>query len=697
MNLLASEPLYNIDTSGQLIYSLDGKTLYAFYSQPDVGNIGVAYDALTLAPEGLFSMAAQYGTSAAMPYAIDETGMIFGPDEGNALPTGALAFTDASHPGAIIPDSSLEVSGSPTPAGICPGAPSASGGGRFPPAPNLNFPNVVCLPTLSSELSGEGFDSNVQYGLFAGPPPASLAAEPATKVSVASFTELDFSLPTTPPNNTPGPVNLTLTRPDGWYQVIPEGFSYGPTALFADPVGIPPAGQTTINILGYFLEGTTVTIGGKPAALVSSGPYPNNIDGIFPLQQLQLTAPAASPGPAEVTITTSTGSTTLSGVQYLNSAQVFPIPGTLSSISYDQQRQRLYISNTSNNRVEVFNLATQALLSPISVGNAPTNLSLTPDGTRLAVLNSTDGTISVIDPVQMKVVATYPGYTLQDRTTCGGATPVGSSAAAIAPHLELIAFACPYAVHVLNLDTGAISCTGIAGCDSTGTILNAGFIGSALASSADGSKAFMTSGLSQVALLELTQNTLTASIGVQSQGANAAIDGDGNLFAGNLAIYNPQVVPVNLASGVGYFNTTLQGELGGGEAFNPSGSLLFLPSSGVDVFDVHRGRLALRVALPEQPKIPKTPSLAVDETSSKVFILTRSGLTVAEIAVVPLSIASVNPASGASESHHSWQWFSERRDSFVWHVVRNRYLCRWHDAYRDSPEHLFWSSASHGD
>jgi YVTN family beta-propeller protein len=97
----------------------------------------------------------------------------------------------------------------------------------------------------------------------------------------------------------------------------------------------------------------------------------------------------------------------LSGVQYLNSAQVFPIPGTLSSISYDQQRQRLYISNTSNNRVEVFNLATQDLLSPISVGNAPTNLSLTPDGTRLAVLNSTDGTISVIDPVQMKVVATY--------------------------------------------------------------------------------------------------------------------------------------------------------------------------------------------------------------------------------------------------------------------------------------------------
>jgi YVTN family beta-propeller protein len=450
-------------------------------------------------------------------------------------------------------------------------------------------------------------------------------------------------------------VNLTLTLTDGWYQVIPDGFSYGPTALFADPVGIPPGGQTTVNILGYSLEAQSVTIGGKPAAVVRSGPYPNNTGGIFPLQQLQVTAPSGTPGLADVIITNSLGSTTLAGgVQYLNSEQVFPITGTLSSIFYDQSRQRLYISNMSNNRVEIFNLATQALFSPISVGNAPTNLSLTPDGTRLAVLNSTDGSISVIDPAQMKVLATYPAYTPLDQTNCGAATPLGFSAATIAPHRELIALGCPFVVHVLNLDNGAISCSGIAGCDSTGTILNAGLsslnpqaVVSALASSSDGTKAFMTSGFSPVSLLDLTQNTLTASVGVENQGANAAINADGNLFASNLAIYDPKVVPVNLANGVGYLNTSLEGEFGGGEAFNPSGSLLFLPSSGVDVFDVHQGRLALRIALPEQPTIPKAPSLAVDETGSKVFILTRSGVTVADIAVVPLSIASVSPASGA--------------------------------------------------
>jgi hypothetical protein len=94
---------------------------------------------------------------------------------------------------------------------------------------------------------------------------------------------------------------------------------------------------------------------------------------------------------------------------------------------------------------------------------------------------------------------------------------------------------------------------------------------------------------------------------MESQGPNAAIDADANLFAANLAIYNAEAAPVDLGSGVGYFNTEGQGKFGGGEALNPSGSLLFMPSSGVDVFDVHQGRLALRLALPEFPTVPKPP------------------------------------------------------------------------------------------
>jgi len=648
LNLLQSEPLYNIDEPGQLIYGMDDQTFYAYFEQPDVGSVGVAYDTTTLAPRGLFSMANQAGTVAAQPLAIDESNMIFGTGTGNSAPVGTLVFTDASHPGAMDPDSSIEPNGFPL-SGRCGPGPSTIGGAPFPPAPSLAFPAPVCLDTkLLNGLRGTGFDNTVQYSLFVGAPPASADAATATGVSVVSTAELDFQLPSSIPNNATGAVDLTLTRPDGWYQIIPEAFSYGPTALFVDPNVLSPGANNTLTILGYALDSAQVTVGGKAVTVLSSGPYDNNIDGIFPLQELQVTAPPAAVGPSDVVITTEAGSVTLPGaVQYLSSVKVYPITGGLGSVIYDQPRQRLYISNTDHNQVEIFSLGSQTWLPPVRVGNSPTSLSLSPDGTKLVALNSTDGTISVIDPSQAKVVATYSGYTAQDQANCPGFTPLGYSAVALQSHLAGVALGCPFVLHLMNLDTGAISCSGWAGCDSSGTNLNTGLVASALASSPDGSELFISGGFSPVAMLNLAQNKLTTNLGIESQGWSAAINADGNLFASTLAVYDSLLEPTTRMSGVGYFSTENELDLGGGEAFNPSGSLLFLPSSGIDIFDVRRGRLALRVGLPEPPTIPRPSSIAVDETGSRIFVLTRSGVTIAQLAKVPLSLATVQPSSGA--------------------------------------------------
>ena len=350
-NLLASQPLYNIDSPGQVIYSFDGKSFFAFFPQPDVGNAGIAYDATSLSPLGLFSISNQYGTVASLPFAVDETNMIFGTETGNALPTGTLVYTDASHPGAMAPDAALEAGGASS-NNVCPGGSATLiGGGPYPPVPNVGFPDPICLPAGLNPagtfgLSGSGFDPSVAYGLFVGPAPALVSSEAASGVSVFSFSELDFHMPLTPPNNTMGPVNLTLARPDGWYQVMPEAYSYGPTALLVDPSVIPPSGQNTINILGYDFANPMVSISGQAATVVSSGSYSNNVDGVFPLQQIQATAPNGSGGSGDVTVSTALGSTTLPGaIQYLSSAQVYPITGSLSSVIYDQPRQRLYISN----------------------------------------------------------------------------------------------------------------------------------------------------------------------------------------------------------------------------------------------------------------------------------------------------------------------------------------------------------------
>lgn len=63
----------------------------------------------------------------------------------------------------------------------------------------------------------------------------------------------------------------------------------------------------------------------------------------------------------------------------------------------DTQRQRLYIANSGLNRVEVFDIKTNQFLDPISVGQLPRSLAITPNGKTLYVANTGGESISIID------------------------------------------------------------------------------------------------------------------------------------------------------------------------------------------------------------------------------------------------------------------------------------------------------------
>ena len=54
-----------------------------------------------------------------------------------------------------------------------------------------------------------------------------------------------------------------------------------------------------------------------------------------------------------------------------------------------------------------------------------------------------------------------------------------------------------------------------------------------------------------------------------------------------------------------------------------------------------------RVALPE-PIPPSLNAMALDETGTKMFVISNSGITIATLFQAPLSLAYVTPASGAS-------------------------------------------------
>jgi len=74
-----------------------------------------------------------------------------------------------------------------------------------------------------------------------------------------------------------------------------------------------------------------------------------------------------------------------------------PVTGTLTELIFDDQCQHVYLTNATNNTVEVFSLQTGTLQAPIQVGSAPTGLDTSPDGRTLYVANSGANNISVVD------------------------------------------------------------------------------------------------------------------------------------------------------------------------------------------------------------------------------------------------------------------------------------------------------------
>jgi hypothetical protein len=105
-----------------------------------------------------------------------------------------------------------------------------------------------------------------------------------------------------------------------------------------------------------------------------------------------------------------------------------------------------------------------------------------------------------------------------------------------------------------------------------------------------------------------------------------------------------------------------------GVALHPTGALLYEPfldgpappappatgiHGGVDIRDAHSGRLRMRVYMPEPFAMLSTDTdglhggfLTVDENGQRLFALTTTGLSVLQLASVPLGLGTVAPDAG---------------------------------------------------
>jgi len=94
---------------------------------------------------------------------------------------------------------------------------------------------------------------------------------------------------------------------------------------------------------------------------------------------------------------------------------ILPIPTTpnsttegLQDIVYDPMRNRVYITNSGYNRIEIFDIGSQQLMTPIPVGQLPHQMAMGLDGSTLYVANTGGESISMVDLDAQQVVGNVP-------------------------------------------------------------------------------------------------------------------------------------------------------------------------------------------------------------------------------------------------------------------------------------------------
>jgi hypothetical protein len=416
---------------------------------------------------------------------------------------------------------------------------------------------------------------------------------------------------TTPPGN-PGPVPVYAFEPDGSMQLVPDGFSYGPSILEVTP-GISTAdggGEGVLYGYGFGPLSTTtippnlsVVVGGATATIVGFNPDAYNITSQpFQLQTIYYTIPPGSSGSSQnVTVSSASGEASASNaLSYLPAPQQYPLSGSqLAQGIYDPVRDLYYFTDT--NRIQVFSLTQQQWLSPINIP-APVGttqrlwgLALSPDGTKLVVADAQANVIYLINAANTSTTQTFSFAPSEPAGVIAHPVGVAISDAGVAYIAAYVEGGTGYdAFFSLNTNTGALTAIGQGGSGGAQDV----YLRTVITS--DNTRVFFNDdgGVFSVA-------TATGSI------SNAALDGNGGCCRNyDLALSSNQT---QFEATNYLYDTNLNAESSlvlndrevldisyvYGAKLSPDGTLLIQPSTnGIDVYDGRLGILLKRIALP---------------------------------------------------------------------------------------------------
>jgi hypothetical protein len=630
-----------------LVFSRDGEFLYVSENAAAPPVI-TALDGHTLNPIGQVPDLWLAGKRTEIED-VDSTHLLFG------IANRGMAFLDAANPASL-----------PVSAPVFAAPPIAQ------PSEGSNVGGTA------TTLAGQDFEATAQV-LF--------GSQPASNASVASAAQINA---TSPPNAASGPTNITAFFPSGWLSLAPDAFSYGPQVLQILPNAGTPAGGDSVQIYGYGFGSdptkVTVTMGGAGATVQKT----ENITSIapslgldatypFPIERITLQTPAGTAGKADVVITSPVGSITASkGFQYLQSENFYPKPSFDKFVLYDQPRQWLYLSDIDH--LDVFDLAAAAFrgtgLEP--PGGPPPDseirgLALTPDGTQLIAADFAAQNVYLLNPdndtgtsVAVGGVAGFANSgparvaaTSTQNVFVGLSAESSSSGACTSCLGQLNLTASPPTIQPAS-QPEITSLTGAPLVQSNG---NGNQVFVAFANAPGGPLALWNSS-SPNQFSTFTANDSASDIGAAADGtmfalqANATTEIRGADLSLTAVPATPELMQIpgrNQVPGV---------------TLHPSGALIYQPfltgpaatagvRGGIDILDAHSGALRLRIFLPQQLMTDVDglhgSFLTTDENGQRLFAITstdgtaqNAGITIIELANVPLGIGTLTPASGSA-------------------------------------------------
>jgi IPT/TIG domain len=580
---------------------------------------------------------------------IDTTGLIF------AVANRGVSFLDAASPTSL-----------PASVPVFSAAPAA----QPSEGPNAGGTAVT--------ITGQSFEASTQLAF---------RTQLAANASVASPTQINA---TSPANTASGSVNLTAYFPSGWLALAPGAFSYGPQILQILPNAGSQSGGDTVQIYGYGFGTTASQISvsvGTTAAPVQSAQNLTTIaptlglDPTYPfsLECITVQTPAGAAGKADVSITSPAGSITASkSFQYLQSENFYAKPALEKFILYDQGRQWLYLSNIDH--VDVFDL-TQNTFHSTSLeppGGPPPSaelrgLALTPDNTQLIAADFGSQNIYLFDPdsgsgstVNVGGVTGYAdsgparvAATSTQNVFVGLSAESGTSGACTSCLGEIdLATSSPSIEAATEPEIASLEGAPLVQSNGNGNQVFVAY------STAPGGTLATWNASSPNDFATFTANDSASDLGASTDGNTFALSANGTTEIRNTAFSltavptNPELTQIPGRNQVPGIN------------IHPSGALIYQPfltgpagnagvKGGIDILDAHSGTLRLRIVLPQQLMTDVDGMhgsfLAIDQNGQQLFAITstdgsayNAGVTIIDLANVPLGIGTLTPANGSA-------------------------------------------------